>query len=75
MSHRDLPHWLNDLDKDDQRLAIVQALEARGGVIVQAAEKLGISRMGLWWYLRDLGMLTVPEEIKDRAARRFRLTG
>jgi transcriptional regulator of acetoin/glycerol metabolism len=68
-------HWIEDLDADDARVAIVQALDRRGGSVERAADHLGMTRMGLWRHLRDLGMLGVPEEIRDRAARRFRLAG
>jgi transcriptional regulator of acetoin/glycerol metabolism len=69
------PHWLGDLDADDQRLALVQALEREAGNCSRAAKHLDMSRMTLWRWLRNLGMLTLPAEIEDRAARRFRLVG
>jgi transcriptional regulator with GAF, ATPase, and Fis domain len=68
-------HWLRDLDPDDARAAIVQALEREAGCCSKAARRLETSRMNLWRLLRDLGMLTMPAEVEERARRRFRLAG
>lgn len=74
--HPETPqHWIALLDQDDQRLTIVQALEAEGGCCTRAARRLEMSRMSFWRHLRDANMLSVPTQVRERQANRFRLTG
>lgn len=69
------PHWLRSLPIDERRAEIVRVLETTAGHERNAAARLDMTRMTLWRFLRDLNMLSIPAEIRDRAARRFRLAG
>jgi hypothetical protein len=66
-------HWIDALSPDDARLALVQALEMSSGDVARAAERLAVTRLGLWIRLRDLALLNLPLEMQSTEARRLSL--
>ena len=59
----------------DPRRTVVEALAARGGVIVRAAHDLGIHRKTLWRYVTAWGLWPAVNQMRrerQQAARRRR---
>lgn len=49
------------------------ALRRAGGCVKDAAKAMGMSKPGVWFYLRELKMNHVPAEIRDQLRYRKRL--
>ena len=68
-------HWIDALPLDDARGVVVQALEMSEGDAERAAAKLEMSRIGFWRMLRELSLLNIPADMRDRRVRRLQLAG
>jgi hypothetical protein len=68
-------HWIDKLEPDDARLAVVQALDISAGDVERAAERLETTRLGLWRTLSRLELLNIPAQMRNRARARMQLAG
>lgn len=55
---------------DDERAAIISALEATGGALAQSAELLGMGRTTLWRKMKQLGLTTTTTDGSEPEPRR-----
>jgi transposase-like protein len=59
---------------DEARAIVRHALHEKGGVVIDAARFLGITRSYIWVWLRLLEMGHEPQAIRDARKTRYRLT-
>jgi DNA invertase Pin-like site-specific DNA recombinase len=62
-------------DPEEARAFVRRILREEGGSSVAVARRMGFSKPFFYWWLRKLGMQKAPAEERERASKRFRLSG